>query len=122
AYALDAKDGDLLWSRSLGVQITGSGVLIGKTVYFAKNNPTGGTVGFEAASGKQVYENDLGRYNPAITDGERVYMVGYGVVRAFESKALTQKKNAEKKKIRTAREKAKRQEKKAEAAAEAAGE
>jgi outer membrane protein assembly factor BamB len=122
AYALDARDGDLLWSRSLGVQITGSGVLIGKTVYFAKNNATGGTVGFDAASGKQVYENDLGRYNPAITDGERVYMVGYGVVRAFESEALTKKKNMEKKKIRAARRMAQRQRQKAEAAAEEAAE
>ena len=116
AYALNAKTGNLLWSRSVGGQITGSGVLIGETVYFSRNTTSGATFGFEAASGKKVYQNDLGRYNPAITDGERVYMVGYGVVRAFESKALSRKKSAEKRRIRTARERAKRQEQKAEAA------
>jgi len=116
AYALNAQSGGLLWERSLGAQITGSGVLIGNTVYFSRNSETGGTVGFEAATGKQVYENDLGRYNPAITDGERVYFVGYGTVRAFESKALTDKKDKEKKEIRQARKKAQKQQKKAEAA------
>jgi outer membrane protein assembly factor BamB len=121
-YALNAQTGGVLWQKNIGAQVTGSGVLIGKTVYFAKNDTTGGTVGFDAASGEQVYENDLGRYNPAITDGERVYMVGYGTVRAFESKALSEKKDKEKKEIRQARKKAKKQQKKAEAAAEGAGE
>ena len=120
AYALNAQTGGVLWQRSLGDQITGSGVLIGETVYFSKNSETGGTIGFEAATGKQVYENDLGRYNPAITDGERVYFVGYGTVRAFESEALSDKKAKEKKEIRQARKKAKKQQEKAEAAAEAA--
>ncbi len=120
AYALNAQTGGVLWQRSLGAQITGSGVLIGETVYFSKNSETGGTIGFEAATGKQVYENDLGRYNPAITDGERVYFVGYGTVRAFESEALSDKKAKEKKEIRQARKKAKKQQEKAEAAAEAA--
>jgi outer membrane protein assembly factor BamB len=120
AYALNAQTGGLLWSQSVGGQITGSGVLIGETVYFARNTDTGATLGFEAATGKQVYQNDLGRYNPAISDGERVYMVGYGTVRAFESKELDDRKDKEKKKIRQARKKAAKQERKAEAAAEAA--
>ena len=121
AYALNAQTGGVLWSHGVGAQITGSGALIGNTVYFSKISEPVGTVGFEASTGKQVYENDLGRYTPAITDGERVYFIGYGVVRAFESKALSDKKDKEKKEIRTARKKAKKQEKKAEAAAEAAG-
>jgi outer membrane protein assembly factor BamB len=117
AYALNAQTGGVLWSHGVGAQITGSAVLIGKTVYFAKNSEAGGTIGFDAATGKQVYTNDLGRYNPAITDGERVYFVGYGTVRAFESRALSEKKDKEKKEIRQARKKAKKQENKAEAAA-----
>jgi outer membrane protein assembly factor BamB len=122
AYALNAQSGDLLWSAEMGAQVTGSGVLIGETVYFSKNSETGGTVGFEAATGKRIYENELGRYNPAISDGERFYLVGYGTVRAFESKALTEKKNKEKKKIRQARKKAQLQKKKAEEAQEQAEE
>jgi PQQ enzyme repeat len=120
AYALDARSGNVLWTAGIGAQVTGSGVLIGKTVYFSRNSDAGGTLGFDAATGKRVFENELGRYNPAISDGERFYLVGYGTVRAFESEALSRKKEKEKKKIRQARKKAQKQEKKAEAAAEAA--
>lgn len=109
AYSLDAKTGELRWERNIGAQITGSGVLIGKTVYFSKNSETGGTVGFDAASGKPVFEHELGRYNPGISDGERFYLVGYGTVRAFESKALERKKARETREIRKAKKKAKRQ-------------
>ena len=120
AYALDARSGNVLWTAGIGAQVTGSGVLIGETVYFSRNSEAGGTLGFEAATGKRVFENELGRYNPAISDGERFYLVGYGTVRAFESEALSRKKEKEKKEIREARKKAQKQEKKAEAAAEAA--
>ena len=116
AYALKAQDGGLIWKRSMGGQVTGSGVLIGKTVYFSRNTEAGGTLGFDAATGKQVYSSDLGRYNPAISDGERFYLVGYGTVRAFESKRLSEKKDKEKKKIRQARKKREQVEKKAQAA------
>jgi outer membrane protein assembly factor BamB len=118
AYALQAQDGDLMWKRSMGGQVTGSGVLIGNTVYFSRNTDTGGTVGFEAATGKEVFSHELGRYNPAISDGERFYLVGYGTVRAFESRELIERKNKEKRKIRQARRKAERLEKRAEAAAQ----
>ncbi len=108
-YSLDAKTGDLLWSQDVGAQVTGSGVLIGTTVYFSRNVDPGGTVGFEAATGKKVFEHELGRYNPAISDGERVYLVGYGTVRAFQSERLEDKKQREKREIRKAKKKAKRQ-------------
>ncbi len=121
AYALNAKTGGVLWSHDIGAQITGSAVLIGKTVYFSKNVSTGGTIGYDAATGKQVYTNDLGRYNPAVSDGERVYFTGYGTVRAFESEALSAKKDKEKKIIRKARKKAKQQAQGAEAAAPQSG-
>ena len=120
AYALDARSGNVLWTAGMGAQVTGSGVLIGETVYFSRNSEAGGTLGFEAATGKRVFENELGRYNPGISDGERFYLTGYGTVRAFESEALSRKKEKEKKEIRQARKKAQKQERKAEAAAEAA--
>lgn len=116
AYALNAKTGNLLWQKNIGGQITGSAAVIGTTVYFARNTDAGGTFGFDAATGKQVYQNDLGRYNPAITDGERVYMVGYGTVRAFQSEALTRKKDKEKRAIRDAKRKQDKENRKAEAA------
>jgi outer membrane protein assembly factor BamB len=116
AYAINAQSGNLIWQRDLGAQITGSGVLVGTTVYFSRNDETGGTVGFEAATGKQVFESELGRYNPGISDGERFYLVGYGTVRAFESQKLQRQKNKEKKAIRKAREKAQKAQRGAEPA------
>ena len=42
-----------------------------------------GTIGYDIESGKPVYEHELGEYNPAITDGERLYLTGYSNLRAF---------------------------------------
>lgn len=105
AYALDAKSGAVRWKRSVGDQIIGSGIVIGSTFYVSRETEQG-TVGFEAATGKQVFESDLGAYSPAISDGERFYLVGYGTVRAFESKRLQEKKAKEKREIKKAKKKA----------------
>ena len=59
AYALDAKSGGLRWKRSVGDQVIGSGVVIGSTFYVSRASDQG-MVGFEAASGKQVFDSDLG--------------------------------------------------------------
>ncbi|HYH62074.1 MAG TPA: PQQ-binding-like beta-propeller repeat protein [Solirubrobacterales bacterium] len=108
AYALDAKSGALRWKRSVGDQVIGSGVVIGSTFYVSRASEQG-MVGFNAASGKQVFTSDLGAYSPAISDGERFYLVGYGTVRAFESRRLEEKKAKENREIKKAKKKAERQ-------------
>ena len=108
AYALDAKTGALRWKRSVGDEVIGSGVVIGTTFYVSRAYD-GGMVGFEARSGKQVFESDLGAYSPAISDGERFYLVGYGTVRAFESQKLQRTKDKEKREIKKAKQKALKQ-------------
>jgi len=108
AYALDAKTGALRWKRSVGDEVIGSGVVIGTTFYVSRAYD-GGMVGFEARSGKQVFESDLGAYSPAISDGERFYLVGYGTIRAFESQKLQRIKDKEKREIKKAKQKALKQ-------------
>ena len=82
-YALNAETGDIRWQQSAGGQVTGAGSVIGNVAYFSVIGDAVGTLGYDVASGKKVFEHELGEYNPAITDGQRLYLTGYSTVRAF---------------------------------------
>lgn len=108
AYALDARSGELEWKRDVGDEVIGSGVVIGTTFYVSRVYD-GGMVGYNAATGKEVFESDLGAYSPAVSDGERFYLVGYGTVRAFQSERLEDKRAKERREIEKAKKKADKQ-------------
>ena len=57
-----------------------------------------GTIGYDIENGKKVYEHELGEYNPAITDGERLYLTGYSTLRAFPPEDGEKKKQGGKQK------------------------
>ncbi|MDQ3572554.1 MAG: PQQ-binding-like beta-propeller repeat protein [Actinomycetota bacterium] len=82
-YALDAKTGATRWQQNVGGQVTGAGSVIGNVAYFSVIGEAIGTLGYDIRTGKKVFEHELGEYNPAITDGERLYLTGYSTVRAF---------------------------------------
>ena len=82
-YALDAKTGETRWQQNAGGQVTGAGTVLGDVFYVAVIGDAIGTIGYDVENGKRVYEHELGEYNPAITDGERMYLTGYSEVRAF---------------------------------------
>ena len=82
-YALDAKTGATRWTQPAGGQVTGAGSVIGDVFYVSVIGEGVGTLGFDTATGKKVYEHDTGEYNPAITDGRRLYLTGYSTLRAF---------------------------------------
>lgn len=82
-YALDAKSGAVRWQKDVGGQVTGAATVIGNVVYVSVIGDDRGTIGFDIRSGKKVFEHELGEYNPAITDGERLYLTGYSTLRAF---------------------------------------
>jgi outer membrane protein assembly factor BamB len=81
-YALDAKTGATRWQQNAGGDITGAGSVIGDVFYVSVIGEVG-TLGYDVRNGEKVYEHELGEYNPAITDGERLYLTGYSEVRAF---------------------------------------
>jgi outer membrane protein assembly factor BamB len=85
-YALNAETGDIRWQQNAGGQVTGAGSVIGDVAYFSVIGDAVGTLGYDVASGKKVFEHELGEYNPAITDGQRLYLTGYSTVRAFPPK------------------------------------
>jgi outer membrane protein assembly factor BamB len=83
-YALDARDGSVRWQQNIGSPILGAASVIGETVYVSGIDDGVGTLGFRTRNGNKVFEHELGRYNPAVSDGQRLYLTGASVIRAFE--------------------------------------
>src|SRR5690606_16025592 len=86
-YALDAKTGKIRWKRNAGGQVSGAPSVIGDVVYVGVIGDQG-TIGYRAKDGKVVFKHEQGEYNPAITDGRRLYLTGYSTIRAFMNKGL----------------------------------
>lgn len=104
-YALDARTGELQWKQPGGGEISGAASVIGDVVYASVIGEAAGTLGFDLKTGEKVYENELGEYNPAITDGRRLFLTGYSNVRAYESiEALREAKQRRAKRLRAHRE------------------
>ncbi|HEX6663431.1 MAG TPA: PQQ-binding-like beta-propeller repeat protein [Gaiellaceae bacterium] len=88
-YALDAATGDVRWTFDAAGPISGSATVIDGVVYFATLK--GRTYGLDAATGKQVWTFPDGRYSPVVADKQRLYLVGYAKVYAFEPRARSSK-------------------------------
>jgi outer membrane protein assembly factor BamB len=84
-YALDAATGDVKWEFKAGGPISGSATVIDGIVYFATLK--GRTYGLDASTGKQVWSFPDGKYTPVVADRNRLYVVGYAKVYAFEPKS-----------------------------------
>lgn len=83
-YALDARTGSVRWERSVGGIVLGSSSVVGETAYVSVIGPNIGTFGYDVKSGKRVFSNDQGEYNPVISDGKKIYLTGASTVRAFK--------------------------------------
>jgi len=75
-YALDARSGKLRWVRSLGTKISGAATLVGDTV-FVSDLGRRSTWALGARTGKTLWRTRRGAFNPAISDGRRVYFTAY---------------------------------------------
>ncbi|MGH2953651.1 MAG: PQQ-binding-like beta-propeller repeat protein [Solirubrobacterales bacterium] len=95
-YALDAKTGDVRWQKDVGGIVLGAASVIGEVVYVGVIGPNIGTYGFDAKTGKKVFEHELGEYNPVISDGRRLYLTGASGIRAFEHKERRRGKDGKK--------------------------
>jgi outer membrane protein assembly factor BamB len=82
-YALDAKTGSTRWRKHVGGPILGAASIIGRVAYVGVIGPNNGTFGFDADSGKKVFEHELGEYNPVISDGKRLILTGSSALRVF---------------------------------------
>ena len=115
-YALNAKSGEPRWTFPMGGQVIGSLSVIGRIVYAATFDGTT-TYGIGARSGRKVFEFHTGAYMPGVSDGEKLYLVGYSSIHAL--KPITLKELRAERRARAARKaariKARRQAAKAKA-------
>ncbi|UJA20085.1 PQQ-like beta-propeller repeat protein [Thermoleophilia bacterium SCSIO 60948] len=93
-YALDAETGDVRWTKDVGGPVIGAASVVGRTVYVGVIGENIGTLGYDADNGKQTFEIDEGEYNPVISDGEKLYLTGYNVIRAFKERLPTKQRQA----------------------------
>jgi outer membrane protein assembly factor BamB len=82
-YAYNARSGNVRWSHGAGSPISGGSTVIGKIVYFATLQDTA-TTGLDTRTGRVVWRFHDGKFDPAISDGQRLYIDGYRDLYAFE--------------------------------------
>lgn len=84
-YALDARTGRPRWIRALGKKISGAAAIIGDLV-FVSDLDKRTTWALGARTGKTVWKTARGGFNPAISDGRRIYFSGYSSLFALDPK------------------------------------
>lgn len=82
-YALNAKSGEPRWIHSAGGSVIGSLSAVGNILYAAEFNDTS-TTGFAMKTGRPVFRYKTGAYTPVISDGRRIYLVGYSSINALQ--------------------------------------
>jgi outer membrane protein assembly factor BamB len=81
-YAISARSGRIVWQHHVGGRISGSATVVGRTVYFADLGEHR-TVGMDVSTGRVVYANGSGAFDPVITDGHNIYLTGYSTLEAL---------------------------------------
>ncbi|MEA2155968.1 MAG: hypothetical protein QOE11_2108 [Solirubrobacteraceae bacterium] len=74
-YALNARTGATRWVRSLGNKISGAATIIGDLV-FVSDLDKRTTWALGARTGRTAWKTHRGGFNPAISDGRRIYFTG----------------------------------------------
>ncbi len=82
-YALNAESGEPRWIKSAGGPVIGSLSAVGNIVYAAEFDRTT-TTGFAMKTGRAVFRYRTGAYTPVISDGRRIYLVGYSSIQALQ--------------------------------------
>jgi outer membrane protein assembly factor BamB len=75
-FALDARSGKVRWRYDVGGPIPGTATVIGDTIY-TSSFKTRETVGLDAHTHRKTFGLRQSGYTPMVSDGERLYAVGY---------------------------------------------
>jgi outer membrane protein assembly factor BamB len=81
-YALDARSGDVRWRFRSGGKISGSPTIIGGIVYFSDLGRRM-TFGLSTRSGRVMVKKTFGGFDPAISDGKHLFLIGGRSVGAY---------------------------------------
>jgi outer membrane protein assembly factor BamB len=85
-YAFDARSGRVRWAHDAGGKISGAPVVIGDLVFYSNlSRRSSAAVG--AVTGKLVWATGRGAFNPIISDGSRLYFLGYSSLFMLSSPA-----------------------------------
>ncbi|MDX6626130.1 MAG: hypothetical protein QOE56_1119 [Solirubrobacterales bacterium] len=82
-YALDATSGKPRWHYDVHGPVPGSATVIGHTVY-TSSFKTRKTVGIDVRDHRRVFFLHQAGYTPMVSDGRRLYLIGYFTVFALE--------------------------------------
>jgi len=82
-FALDARSGRPRWRHAVGGPVPGTAVVVGHTVY-TSSFETDKTIGLDVRSGRKTFEIDQAGYTPVVSDGRRLYLIGYFELIALE--------------------------------------
>lgn len=82
-YALDARTGGVRWAHGLGGRISGTAEVLGDLV-FVSSVGLRDTWALGANTGKTIWSTHSGGFNPAISDGRRIYFNGWTTMYALD--------------------------------------
>jgi outer membrane protein assembly factor BamB len=75
-YALDALSGKQRWRFDVGGPVPGTAVVIGHTVY-TSSFKTREAIGIDVRTHRKTFSLRQAGYTPVVSDGRRLYLVGY---------------------------------------------
>ncbi len=75
-YALDARSGKVRWKHRAPGRISGAATVVGDIVYFGDLHSRT-TTGLGARTGRKVFRFGRGGFNPVVSDGRDLFVVGY---------------------------------------------
>jgi outer membrane protein assembly factor BamB len=75
-YALDARSGKQRWRYDVGGPVPGTATVIGHTVY-TSSFKTREAIGLDVRSHRKTFEMKQAGYTPMVSDGRRLYLIGY---------------------------------------------
>jgi outer membrane protein assembly factor BamB len=78
-FALHAARGKVRWSYDVGGPVPGTATVVDHTVY-TSSFKTGKTIGIDAVTRKKTFEIDQAGYTPVVSDGRKLFLVGYYVL------------------------------------------
>jgi outer membrane protein assembly factor BamB len=82
-FALDARTGKPRWHYDVGGPIPGTATVVGHTVY-TSSFQTRETIGLDARTHRQTFHLRQAGYTPVVSDGRRLFLVGYYVLIGLE--------------------------------------
>jgi outer membrane protein assembly factor BamB len=86
-YALDARSGAHRWSFYSGGHLSGGATVVGNLVYFSDATRRM-THALNATTGRNVWSVKKGAFNPVISDGRTIFLIGHSTEYALRPRGM----------------------------------